>query len=176
MNLEHELRTTIAEVPDFPKPGISFKDITPVLLKPELCAALLDSWASRAQKWGAEYIAGIDARGFILGMALAQKLGVGFIPVRKAGKLPRDVWETSYQLEYGEARLAVHRQDIPAGGKVLLHDDLLATGGTARAAKETLERGGAQVVGCLFAMELDFLKGYQQLESTPLHTEVHYSL
>lgn len=175
MTLEQRLQDAVKEVADFPRPGVSFKDITPVLLEPELCADLLDSWAAQARQWDVNCVAGIEARGFPLGMALAQKLDLPFIPIRKAGKLPREVLETSYQLEYGEASLAVHREDIPAPGRILLHDDLLATGGTAQAARELIKRGGAEVVGFIFALELDFLNGSQLLEPGPIHSSLHYS-
>ncbi len=173
--LEQRLKENIAEVPDFPKPGISFKDITPVLLNPTLSHEVVQAFTQQAIKLKADYVAGIDARGFLFGLAVAQELGIGFIPVRKRGKLPRASVEESYQLEYGQAAVAVHQEDVPKKARILIHDDLLATGGTANAAQKLFQKLGAQVCGFQFLIELDFLKGALDLNHKEILSLCHYS-
>lgn len=172
--LAQRVKEAIAEVQDFPKPGISFKDITPILLNPALSRDVVSAFAQQAKALKADYIAGIDARGFLFGLAVAQELGIAFIPIRKKGKLPRPTFTESYQLEYGKASLTLHKNDIKPQARVLIHDDLLATGGTALAAKKLIEKAGAFVCGFQFVVELDFLKGGANLESGEIYSLVHY--
>jgi adenine phosphoribosyltransferase len=167
--LSEKIIKAIAEIPDFPKPGISFKDITPILASPELSKELVENMARWARPLNPEYIVGIESRGFMLGFALAQKLDIGFIPVRKPGKLPREVYSQSYDLEYGSATVELHKEDIKPGARVIIHDDLLATGGTAEATAKLCSKAQAEVVGMHFIIELSFLKGRQLL---PAHTNV----
>lgn len=169
-----KLTKTIRDVPDFPKPGILFKDITPVLADPELSLevskAFYEYWASK----GIEAVVGIESRGFIYGMQLAQQLHVPFVPVRKAGKLPFKTIKHSYDLEYGSAEIEIHIDAINQGQKVLIHDDLLATGGTAKAACELIEKIGGEVVGYSFLVELAFLNGAEKLEGKDVHSLVTF--
>lgn len=166
--LEKELKSRIAEVPDFPKPGISFKDITPVLHDPELSRRVTWAIAEFGRELQIDCLAGIDARGFLFGMAAAQELGVPFLPIRKQGKLPRSTYQVDYELEYGSASLCIHQDDLQAGNRVLIHDDLLATGGSAAAAAELIGQAGAEVVGLHFLIELSFLKGRTKLPKVPI--------
>lgn len=163
--LTQKLAQTIRNVPDFPKPGILFKDITPVLADPDLSAevsaAFYDFWKDK----GIEAVIGIESRGFIYGLELAQQLHVPFIPVRKAGKLPFKTIKHAYDLEYGSAEIEIHIDAIKPGQRVLIHDDLLATGGTAKAAADLIEKIGGQVVGYSFLVELSFLEGAKKLSS-----------
>src|ERR1035437_3493813 len=156
--MEH-LRKLIREVPDFPKPGINFYDITTLLLDPEglrgTMDALADEWGDRQ----IETIIGVESRGFIFAAPLAYKLGAGFIPVRKPRKLPAEKVSVSYALEYGEDTLEMHKDAVGEGHRVLIVDDLLATGGTARAVVDLVESVGGHVAGLLFVVELDFLRG-----------------
>ncbi len=174
MSLDKRLKEVIKEVPDFPKPGISFKDLTPLLLEPALRQEVVEALAERAQAWQPEVVAAVDARGFLLALPLADALGLPFVPIRKAGKLPRPTLEQQYELEYGAARLALHREDIRPGQRILLHDDLLATGGTAAAAAELVRQTGAKPIGMLFLMELDFLSGRKRMGDTPVESLLHY--
>ncbi|MEP5791784.1 MAG: adenine phosphoribosyltransferase [Cyclobacteriaceae bacterium] len=172
--IAEKLSKTIRDVPDFPKPGIMFKDITPVLAHPELSLevskAFYDYWSPK----GVEAVVGIESRGFIYGLQLAQQLGVPFIPVRKAGKLPFTTIKHSYDLEYGSAEIEIHTDAVSKGQKVLIHDDLLATGGTAKAACELIEKIGGEVVGYSFLVELAFLKGAEKLEGKDVHSLVSF--
>lgn len=165
MMIAQKLADTIRDVPDFPKPGILFKDITPVLADPalskEVSAAFYDYWKDQQ----IEGVIGIESRGFIYGMQLAQQLGVPFIPVRKAGKLPYKTVKHAYDLEYGSAEIEVHVDAVHEGQRVLIHDDLLATGGTAQAAAELMQKIGGEVVGYSFLVELSFLGGGEKLKS-----------
>jgi adenine phosphoribosyltransferase len=151
----------VREVPDFPEPGVLFKDITPLLGDGPAFAALVEAWAE-AQA-GIDVVAGVEARGFILGAPLAVRLGVGFVPVRKAGKLPGATEQASYALEYGEATLEITADAVRPGQRVLVVDDVLATGGTVEATIRLLEGAGAQVVGVQVLMELSFLPGRERL-------------
>jgi adenine phosphoribosyltransferase len=154
-----ELTRAIRDVPDFPKPGILFKDITPVLLNPEYFQWIIRHFAARARSLGAEKVAGIDARGFLFGATVAYELGLGFVPIRKKGKLPYKTYAQAYALEYGEAEIEIHQDAFAPGEKVVLVDDLLATGGTAAAAIGLIEKAGACVVEAQFLIELHFLNG-----------------
>jgi adenine phosphoribosyltransferase len=169
-----DLRTYIRDVPDFPKPGIVFKDITPLLLDPAAFDHAVATLADRARPLGVELIVAAEARGFIFGGALARELGVGFVPARKAGKLPHETVSVQYGLEYGLDELHLHADALSGGTRVLVHDDLLATGGTAKAKIELVEQLGGQVVGCAFVVELGFLEGRQKLSAYPVHALVRY--
>jgi adenine phosphoribosyltransferase len=173
--LETVLKAHIKEIPDFPKPGISFKDITPIFLKPDLVKRLLDQLEEQAKAVNADVIAGIDARGFLLGPALAMHLGIPFIPIRKAGKLPRETVCAKYDLEYGTATVELHKEDVQKGQRVLIHDDLLATGGTAKAAASLIQDAGAKVCGFQFIVELDFLKDREVItKEATVYSQVSY--
>ncbi|MGM0598626.1 MAG: adenine phosphoribosyltransferase [Candidatus Rifleibacteriota bacterium] len=154
-----ELKNYIRDVVDFPKPGIIFKDITPLLGNAEAFNAMIDLFAKRYEGKGITKVCGIESRGFILGAALATKLGTGFVPVRKAGKLPHVIIKREYSLEYGIDAVEIHKDSVHPGEKVVLIDDLMATGGTALATLELLEELGAEIVEVAFAIELEFLKG-----------------
>ena len=160
---ERELLGRIRDVPDYPKPGVLFKDITPLLADASAFAAAVDALAELVPAT-AEAVAGIEARGFVLAAPLALRLGVGFVPVRKAGKLPHDVVAQAYDLEYGTAEIEVHADAFPDGQRVVLVDDVLATGGTAAAASTLLERAGARVIGVRFLLEIAALPGRAALE------------
>jgi adenine phosphoribosyltransferase len=174
MDLTAQLRSSIRDVPDFPKPGIAFKDITPVLADGRLFRSVTDRFAEELKGLGVTKIVGIDARGFIFAGAVASQLGLGFIPIRKKGKLPWKTRSASYQLEYGESVVEIHVDAVKKGEKVALIDDVLATGGTAAAAIKLLEECGAVVVRAEFLMELGFLAGREKLGGTPLVSLVIY--
>ncbi|HEY8241705.1 MAG TPA: adenine phosphoribosyltransferase [Kiritimatiellia bacterium] len=167
-----QIKAAIRDVPDFPKPGILFKDITPILSSPELFKASVDLFASRHKKNKPDKIAAIESRGFLFGAALAHQLGVGIVPIRKLGKLPYKTIEASYDLEYGSATLQVHEDAFRSGEKVLLIDDLLATGGTARASASLIEKLGAKVVEIDFLIELAFLDGRKKLNGYEIFAPV----
>jgi adenine phosphoribosyltransferase len=171
MNLDR-VRSAIRDIPDFPKPGILFKDITPILSDPALFKVVVDLMVARHRTNGVTKIAAIESRGFLFGAAVAYQLGVGLIPVRKKGKLPYKTVEQSYALEYGTATLEIHEDAFRAGERVALIDDLLATGGTARAAAELVEKLGASVVEIDFLVELAFLKGRDKLTRFNLYAPV----
>ena len=158
-----KLKAAIRDVPDFPKPGIIFKDITPILADPKLFCGAIDILLARHKGKKVNKIAAIDARGFLLGGAMADRLGVGIVPIRKKGKLPYKTYEQSYDLEYGSATLAIHQDAFRKGEEVLLLDDLLATGGTAAASAKLIEQAGGRVVGIDFLVELTFLNGRNKL-------------
>lgn len=160
---ETQLKTTIRDVPDFPKPGILFKDITPVLHNPQLCEDIVQTFAKRLEHKTINAIVGVESRGFLFGFALAKKLNVPFILVRKAGKLPYKTISYEYDLEYGSAKVEMQVDDIQPGWNVLIHDDLLATGGTAEAAAKLIQMQQGNVAGFAFIVELDFLNGKQRL-------------
>ena len=170
-----DLRALVREIPDFPRPGILFRDITPLLLD----ARGLDEAVTRlAESVGPEpidYVVAAEARGFILGAALARQLGAGFVPARKPGKLPADTVSAEYTLEYGLDALEVHADALAHGERVLVHDDLLATGGTARALCELVSELGANVVACSFLIELSALGGRARLHPHPVHSLIEYS-
>ncbi|MFD6969646.1 adenine phosphoribosyltransferase [Streptomyces sp. NPDC059979] len=157
------LLSRIKDVPDYPKPGVMFKDITPLLADPRAFAALTDTLVELAGRYGATKIVGLEARGFILAAPVAVQAGIGFVPVRKAGKLPGATLAQSYELEYGTAEIEVHAEDLSAGDRVMVIDDVLATGGTAEASLSLIRRAGAEVVGVAVLMELSFLPGRAKL-------------
>jgi adenine phosphoribosyltransferase len=161
--LEEKLRNTMREVQDFPKPGIRFKDITPVLQDPVLCREIVDAFAQRFSTARIDTIAGIESRGFLFGMMLAQKLEVPFVVIRKKGKLPYKTISYKYDLEYGSAEMEIHVDAISPDAHVLIHDDLLATGGTAAAAAELVQMCGASVAGFGFVVELSQLGGFNKI-------------
>jgi adenine phosphoribosyltransferase len=169
-----DLRAWIRDIPDFPKPGIVFKDITPLLLDPGALDAAVSGLAELARPSGVEFVVAAEARGFILGAALARELGAGFIPARKPGKLPHETIGAQYALEYGIDALEVHADALSGGARVLVHDDLLATGGTAGAVCDLVTGMGAEIVGCLFLVELSFLGGRHRLTPHPVHALIDY--
>lgn len=169
-SLLQRLNDTIRDVPDFPKPGILFKDITPVLADPEVFSIALDAMQEKVEDEKISKVIGIDARGFIFGAALADRLNAGFVPLRKKGKLPYKSHEVSYSLEYGEATIEIHEDAVAPGEKVYLVDDLLATGGTAAAAVDLIGRLKGDLVAVTFLVELAFLAGREKL---PADITVH---
>jgi adenine phosphoribosyltransferase len=169
-----DLRDRIRDVPDFPTQGIVFKDLMPLIADPEYFAETIRQLAEWARPREPALILGAEARGFIFGAALAYALGAGFIAARKPGKLPRETLEATYALEYGTDSLHVHRDSVPEGARVVILDDVLATGGTARAKVELVEGLGGIVAGVLFVIELDFLNGRQRLAGYDVHSLVHY--
>ena len=169
-----DLEAAVRNVPDFPQSGIQFKDITPVLADARLFAGAVDLLIEPHREAGIDHCVGIDARGFIFAAAAAQKLGTGFIPIRKQGKLPWKTHEESYALEYGEATIAIHQDAITPGQRVLLLDDLLATGGTAAAAIHLLEKIGAEIVEASFLIELTFLNGREKMNGHPIRALITY--
>jgi adenine phosphoribosyltransferase len=168
------LRGLIRDVPDFPEPGIVFKDITPVLADPAGLNGLVEATVAPFGDSGVTKVAGIEARGFILASPAASRLGAGFVPLRKPGKLPWKVVREEYSLEYGTDALEVHQDAVTADDRVLVVDDVIATGGTARAAVRLLQKLGADVVGVSVFVELAFLSGKEQLDGVPLHALVVY--
>jgi adenine phosphoribosyltransferase len=165
-----DLASYIRDVPDFPKPGIVFKDITPLLRDGKALAHCIDLLAGRARGRAVDAVAGIESRGFLFAATLAVKLGVGLIPLRKPNKLPYRRIRESYALEYGTDSLEMHEDAVRRGDRLLLVDDLLATGGTMNAARRLVERAGACVVACLFVIELAFLKGRERLQGVPVES------
>ncbi|NQT84761.1 adenine phosphoribosyltransferase [bacterium] len=162
--LSQELQRTIRDIPDFPKPGIIFKDITPVLKSPELFAKVIEGFCERYRDKGIAAIVAIEARGFIFGGALAERMGVSFIPVRKKGKLPYKTVSATYDLEYGTDTVEVHSDALDPGDRVVVLDDLVATGGTAEATARLCEELGAEIVELAFVIELAFLNPRVKLE------------
>jgi len=169
-----EIRAAIRNIPDFPKPGIQFKDITPVLADARLLGATIEALAAGFQPGSVDAVVGIDARGFIFGAAVALRLEAGFVPVRKPGKLPWKTFEESYALEYGTNTLAIHQDALRRGARVLLVDDLLATGGTAVATASLVQRAGGRVLHASFLVELGFLKGRERLTAFPVSAVVTF--
>jgi adenine phosphoribosyltransferase len=169
-----ELARGIRDVPNFPKEGILFKDITPVLADGRLFASSIEHLTESFKPGEVDAVVGIDARGFIFAAAAACRLECGFVPVRKKGKLPWQAYEESYDLEYGSNTIAIHTDAVKAGARVLLIDDLLATGGTAAAAANLLRRVGANILEITFLIELSFLKGRQKLQGFPVRSLVVY--
>ena len=172
--MEKLLRTHIRDVPDFPKPGIIFKDITPLLQKPDVFSAIIDALAKRYEGEKVDAIVGIESRGFLFGTPLAHKLGAAFVPIRKKGKLPYDTVDVSYDLEYGSATIEVHTDAIGDGHRTIVVDDLLATGGTAAAACKLIEGQGGEIVECAFVVELSFLNGREKMGNRKVHSLVAY--
>ncbi len=168
------LKQSIRNIPDFPKPGIQFKDITPLLKDPSMLRLAVHQLIQPFLGKPITAVVGMEARGFIFGSLTAWELGVGFIPLRKPGKLPYEVQSAQYDLEYGSAALEVHVDALAARDRVLLVDDLIATGGTAAASCELIEKLGAEVVGCAFVVELDELLGREKLSDYQVHSLIHY--
>lgn len=164
----------IMDVPDFPQEGVLFRDITSLLKEPDALKEAVDDMARQAQAYGAEAIAGMESRGFLFGVPVAYVLGLPFIPIRKAGKLPRPTYAQAYDLEYGQATLEIHQDDLAAGTKVVLIDDLIATGGTAAAAARLVEKTGAEVAGFVFLLELINLEGRQAIAGYPMVSLASY--
>jgi adenine phosphoribosyltransferase len=169
-----DLRERIRDIPDFPKPGIVFKDITPLLLDHEAMDYAVRELAGWGRERGVELVVAAEARGFILGAAIARELGVGFVPARKPGKLPHETVSAEYLLEYGVDALELHADALAHGTRVLVHDDLIATGGTARAVCDLVERLGGVVAGAAFVIELAFLPGREKLAELDFHALVTY--
>ena len=169
-----DLKTLIREVPDYPKPGITFYDLTTLLGRAEGLKAAVDGIAERFRRTPVDRVAGIEARGFILAAAIAYERGVGLLPIRKPGKLPWRTTSEEYALEYGSGRLEVHEDGARAGESILIVDDVLATGGTARAAARLIERLGAKVAGYGFLVELSFLGGREKLDGDDVFSLVQY--
>ncbi|MGQ0830085.1 MAG: adenine phosphoribosyltransferase [Microthrixaceae bacterium] len=168
------LRTHIRDIPDFPKPGVVFKDITPLLTDPAAFVAMVDALAAPLMGRGVTKVLAVEARGFIPGAAVAPLLGAGFVPVRKAGKLPHEVEQAEYVLEYGTDQLEVHRDALAPSGRVAIIDDVLATGGTAAATVRLAHALGAEVVACSFLIELVFLDGRARLPDVEVHSLLTY--
>lgn len=169
-----KLKSFIRDIPDYPKEGIIFKDITPLLAHPLAIQSAVDLMAEPFKNDRIDFVAATEARGFLFGPSMATYLDAGFIPVRKPGKLPYKTNSYSYELEYGTDTLEIHQDAIFPGAKVLLVDDLLATGGTICATKNLVENLGGEVVGCAFLIELGFLNGRQALGETPVHAVINY--
>lgn len=169
-----DLAKAIRNVPDFPKPGIQFKDITPLLADSRLYAGSIELLTERFTPGSVDAVVGIDARGFIFAAAAALKLGCGFVPVRKKGKLPYTTLEESYDLEYGSNTIAIHTDALQKGSRVLLIDDLLATGGTASAAANLMKQVGVEILEINFLIELSFLEGRKRLSGFPVRSLIVY--
>jgi len=169
-----DLKPLIRDIPDFPKPGILFRDITTLLRDPEGLRYTLDSLADKCSGLTPDYIVGTESRGFLFGTPLAYKLEAGFVPVRKPGKLPAEVYSAEYELEYGTDKLEIHQDALQPKSRVLVVDDLIATGGTAAATAQLVEESGAELVGFAFIIELTFLKGRSKLPDVPVITLVEY--
>lgn len=169
-----DLKSHIREIPDFPRPGIGFKDITTLMADAQALDAAVSGLADAVRADAVEMVVAAEARGFLLGPALARELRAGFILARKPGKLPRETVRAEYQLEYGTDTLEVHSDALRPGARVCVHDDLLATGGTARAVCELVEALGGEVVACAFLAELSFLDGRERLRGYPVRSLVRY--
>jgi adenine phosphoribosyltransferase len=170
-----DLRPLIREIPDFPRAGIGFKDITPLMADPSALAEAVRLLADHARPLEIDCVVAAEARGFLLGPALALELGAGFLLARKPGKLPYETVSAEYLLEYGEGQLELHTDAIAPGKRVLIHDDLLATGGTALALCDLVEQLGGEVLGCSFLIELAFLEGRERLAGRDVHALLTYS-
>jgi len=163
MNLEERIKDAMVDVRDFPSPGIVFKDITPLFQNPILLNDLVDAMAEACKNERIDAIVGLESRGFLLAVPLSMKLGVPFIMVRKKGKLPRECHSISYELEYGSSTIEMHKDALQPGSRVLIHDDVLATGGTAEAAAKLVQQAGAEIAMFQFIVELSFLKGMERM-------------
>jgi adenine phosphoribosyltransferase len=169
------LAEKVREVPDWPQPGVSFKDATPLFADAQALAYTIDKLAAWGKDKRPDLVLGAEARGFILGAAIAREIGCGFIPARRPGKLPPETVSATYALEYGENALELHPEMVPTGARVLIHDDVLATGGTVEAiAGQLIEKLGGEVVGCCFLIELTFLKGRERLSDYDVHALIEY--
>lgn len=171
-----DLRSWIRDIPDFPRAGIVFRDITPLLVDPQALRHAVGRLASRVRALDVDLVVAAEARGFILGGALAIELGAGFVPARRPGRLPYDSISVAYELEYGVDELEVHADALASGARVLIHDDLVATGGTALALAEAVGRLGGEIAGYAFLAELDFLGGREALAPAPVESLVRYAV
>ena len=162
--MEAELKSVIRDFPDYPKPGIIFKDISPILMDMNLYGQVISIFADRIRELNIDAIVGIESRGFWFGPSIAHQLNIPFIPIRKKGKLPGDTYSLSYDLEYGSATIEVQKESLPKGARVLIHDDLLATGGTAKAAAKLVSQAGAEAVAFAFLVNLTFLNAEADLK------------
>ena len=169
-----DLKSFVRDIPDFPKKGIVFKDITPLLQNPQAFQEVIEQLAQRYQNKNLKAIVAMESRGFIFGAPLAVRLGISFVPVRKPGKLPYKTFQETYDLEYGKDTLEIHQDAIAKGDKVLVLDDVLATGGTAAATVKLVEKAGGEVVEAAFVIHLSFLNGQDKLKSTPFFSIIHY--
>jgi adenine phosphoribosyltransferase len=170
-----DLRTFVRDIPDFPKPGIVFRDITPLLLDPAALDQAVTELAAKVEPSHVDFVVAAEARGFILGAALARELGAGFVPARRPGKLPGETISAEYTLEYGIDALEVHADALAHGARVLVHDDLLATGGTAGALCDLVADLGAEIAGCGFLVELTFLGGRRRLAPHDVYSLIEYA-
>jgi adenine phosphoribosyltransferase len=168
------LRAFVRDIPDFPSPGIVFKDITPLLLDHRALDAAISRLTRFARDLQVDFVVAAEARGFILGGALARELGAGFVPARKRGKLPHEVVSAEYALEYGLDALEVHADALAGGPRVLIHDDLIATGGTAAALCDLVQKLGGEIIACVFLVELSFLGGRERLAPYHVHSLIDY--
>jgi adenine phosphoribosyltransferase len=173
-NQSVDLRKYVRDIPDFPRSGIIFRDITPLLLEPRALDAAVSRLTQFARELEVDYVVAAEARGFILGGALARSLHAGFVPARKRGKLPHETVSSEYALEYGIDALEVHADALAGGARVLIHDDLLATGGTAAALADLVRRLGGEIAACVFLVELSFLGGRKRLEPCVVHSLIGY--
>jgi adenine phosphoribosyltransferase len=169
-----QLRRYIRDVPDFPKPGIIFRDVTPLLLEPAALEGAVEAMSEPFRDLRVDRVLGIESRGFMLGSPVALSLGVGFGLIRKAGKLPYQTYRVSYDLEYGTDTVEMHVDTVEKGHRVLIVDDLIATGGTAAAAVKLARQAGGDVIGCSFLVELTALEGRKLLDVEPIHTVIRY--
>ena len=169
-----DLKPYIRDVPDFPKKGIIFKDITPLLKSPQAFSSVIQNLADRYRPLKLDAVVAIESRGFIFGGALARELGVAFVPVRKPGKLPWKSIQQSYELEYGTDKLEIHEDSFARGAQALILDDVLATGGTAAATAQLVEKAGGQVLEAAFLIDLTFLNGRQKLKNIPVYSIIQF--
>jgi adenine phosphoribosyltransferase len=169
-----DLKSMVREVPDWPTPGVSFKDVSPLLADPEALGQLVDDLAEWCRERRPNLIVGAEARGFVLGAAIAKEVGCGFVPARRPGKLPPETLTATYQLEYGENTLELHKEAIGRGARVVIHDDVLATGGTVEAIAGLVKQLGGEVVGICFISELTFLEGRKRLADYDLYALITY--
>jgi len=177
MTLSDKIKDVIRDIPDFPKPGIVFKDITPILSNPQLVTEVVDWFVEKGKQDNVDVVVGVESRGFLFGLLIAEKMGVPFVPVRKQGKLPYKTIAHSYDLEYGSATVEIHEDALKPGQKVMIHDDLLATGGTAMAAAELVRQIGGKVCNYTFLIELGFLKGKENIDldnNEAIHSIITY--
>jgi len=174
MSLEERIKALVRDVPDFPQKGVIFRDITPLLKKPDVVNEIIDRFEEFAREKGIEVVAAVESRGFIFAMPLCLRLGVPFVPIRKEGKLPWETIKETYELEYGTATVEMHRDAIEKGQKVLILDDLLATGGTALASAKLVEKLGGKVEGIAFVIELTYLNGRERIKDYDVLTLARY--
>ncbi len=174
MAIEDQIRELVRDIPDFPKPGIVFKDITPILKSPAAMRGLVEHWAAAYAERGIQSIAGVESRGFLFGAALALEMNLPFVPIRKPGKLPADTVSAEYELEYGTDAVEIHRDALEPGERVLLIDDLLATGGTLEASARLIETVGGKIAAIACVIELGFLEGRGKLEGHDIDCVITY--